>query len=687
MGTRDKLTIQVEADIERAEQRVAAAVSRMNNQQVELDLRSTRKQAEDLRVKLDAANEKLGGIGDAAKKAKPGLSGMANALGRVTGSRILGGLLSLKTGILGITAAVGAAAVAFVRFGRRVTESYMATDRAARMADLTTRQYEGLAFAARATGSSVDALMGTVNRLTRAVGEAAAGNARFRRAMEELGVSFHELEAMDPSTRLQVVAHALAQMESDAARARVANRLLGDGYRELLPALNDTRNGLSSLIAEGERNATQSQRQTEAAREHTAELARHRAEIDKLLDAHQELAANIGMAWDRQVAQAKFKSLAFIQQHMDAVEAIRRRGVFAGPGALREEQDTIRAERNAPRLTDATLQTLGFDQAVERLQTTLDTLETSGMDADGARRYVDNWVEEFDRLVTHATEAHDAVWRDRVRDDAAGRIREAGEGVLRSRREATEEAARAEEQAAADREAELQRRAKAEEEIRGVIDDRIKTLQRELDLLDDLSRKRSLTPEEAERRERLTQNMAGERAAAVGIDREMAEEELRRMDMDRRIFEARRTAQRQLDAETARAAEERQREEDRTAAERSRERARQEQEIERAREQVRRAAQQRERTHEQAVARLRESIARGMTRSLSGGNPTTAGGDINATTGGRVEVSMQGQLRELQRVSKSTEKAAANSEEIVRAIDALAQAVGRMGMGGVPRLG
>jgi hypothetical protein len=161
-----------------------------------------------------------------------------------------------------------------------------AIDSADALLDLSTRTglsveaLAGLQHAARLSDTNMEALSTGVGRLSKAIGEADAGNKTMAATLAKLGIT-----AKDPELALEQLADAVAAMPDPTRRAAELSKLLGKSYQELLPLLNDGGAALRAMSAEGR-----------ALNPITSDLALQSAKFNDQLDALKTNASGAGTA-------------------------------------------------------------------------------------------------------------------------------------------------------------------------------------------------------------------------------------------------------------------------------------------------------------------------------------------------------------------------------------------------------
>jgi hypothetical protein len=150
------------------------------------------------------------------------------------------------------TAAAGAA------FGRLAKQSIDAQDRLSKLAQTTgvsTEALSQLEFAAKLSGTSLDGLQTGLLRLSRTASDAANGLSTATRAFDAIGVSAQNQDGTlrDTEQLLLDVAERFAGLEDGAAKAAVAQELFGRSGAQLIPFLNQGKDGIQALREEADK--------------------------------------------------------------------------------------------------------------------------------------------------------------------------------------------------------------------------------------------------------------------------------------------------------------------------------------------------------------------------------------------------------------------------------------------------
>ena len=147
----------------------------------------------------------------------------------------------------GMGAAVSSFGVVSAAVFARVGDSI---DKMAKRSGIGVEALQGLRFAAEQSGSSIDVVEKSIFKLDRAIGDAIGGSTALQDDFARLGVDVNALSQMTPEQQLGVMADALMAIENPAERAAIGARLMGRGFEELQPLLQEGSQGINALISE-----------------------------------------------------------------------------------------------------------------------------------------------------------------------------------------------------------------------------------------------------------------------------------------------------------------------------------------------------------------------------------------------------------------------------------------------------
>lgn len=161
------------------------------------------------------------------------------------------GLTESLTGMrLGLTALLGGAGLGALV--ARVTESGDELQKLSVRLGASVEALSQYRFVAERSGVSFDTLTLAWQRMTRRISEAASGTGEARDALRELGLSATELERLRPEQQFEVLADALAGVESSSDRVRLAMKLFDSEGVKVIQTMTDGARGLRAMRDEAD---------------------------------------------------------------------------------------------------------------------------------------------------------------------------------------------------------------------------------------------------------------------------------------------------------------------------------------------------------------------------------------------------------------------------------------------------
>jgi len=211
--------------------------------------------AKDVTIKIsakDMASTVMKAVSDSVKKmgeqvaaTTKKVAASAAAMGKAFKSAATFGL-SAFAGMGAAIAGFGTASAAvFARVGDSI-------DKMAKRSGIGVEALQGLRFAAEQSGSSIAVVEKSIFKLDRAIGDAIGGSTALQDDFAQLGVDVNALSQMTPEQQLGVMADALMAIENPAERAAIGARLMGRGFEELQPLLQEGSQGINALTSEYE---------------------------------------------------------------------------------------------------------------------------------------------------------------------------------------------------------------------------------------------------------------------------------------------------------------------------------------------------------------------------------------------------------------------------------------------------
>jgi len=123
---------------------------------------------------------------------------------------------------------------------------------AAEIIGITTDALQELQYAAQLSGVSADVLQGSLQKLTKNLGDAAMGGTSAKKSLDELGLSGSELSTIPLDQALSKIADKLTAVENPAQRATLATDLFGKSGLAMVNMLADGSAGLEAMAAEAQ---------------------------------------------------------------------------------------------------------------------------------------------------------------------------------------------------------------------------------------------------------------------------------------------------------------------------------------------------------------------------------------------------------------------------------------------------
>jgi hypothetical protein len=156
---------------------------------------------------------------------------------------------------------LGGAAAAFLSVAAIQQLGVAVRDAANKLGDLkdasevigiTTDALQELQYAAQLSGVSADVLQGSLQKLTKNLGDAAMGGTSAKKSLDELGLSGSELSTIPLDQALAKIADKLSAVENPAQRATLATDLFGKSGLAMVNMLADGSAGLEAMAAEAQ---------------------------------------------------------------------------------------------------------------------------------------------------------------------------------------------------------------------------------------------------------------------------------------------------------------------------------------------------------------------------------------------------------------------------------------------------
>ena len=179
--------------------------------------------------KLKACGEKvppeIQRIVDAANKVKPALDSAASSATDCSDAQ-------KAAATFGIAFSVGA----LTRFVGNVLDTASAIGDLSQQFGISAEAVQRFKYAAEQSGSSLDAVGTSIQYMNKTLG---AGDEQHERVLEDLGLRFKDIRNMRPEDDYVTIGDAIGGMTDKAKQAEVGAELMGRGFAELLPAMED----------------------------------------------------------------------------------------------------------------------------------------------------------------------------------------------------------------------------------------------------------------------------------------------------------------------------------------------------------------------------------------------------------------------------------------------------------------
>jgi hypothetical protein len=169
-----------------------------------------------------------------------GLRGIETRMKQM-GSRVAGVGRGISLAGAGVSA-LGAAALAPVAAAVKQFTAFGDTlDKMSARTGVGVEALAELGFAAEQGGADLATVEKGFNGLSRALFDASRGSAEAVDSLAKLGLTYKQLEGLNPEDQFQAVADALANIQDESVRGAVAQKLFGRAGRQLLPMLSSLR--------------------------------------------------------------------------------------------------------------------------------------------------------------------------------------------------------------------------------------------------------------------------------------------------------------------------------------------------------------------------------------------------------------------------------------------------------------
>lgn len=177
---------------------------------------------------------------------------------------------------------VGIGADILYRITASAFEMASSLSEAAERAGVTVEALQELRFAAEQTGVGAEALEGLLQKLGRSMGQAANGSKAILTALDQLGLSFEDLQGKAVDEQFRIVADAISKASDQQAALAAGTVLMGRSFADALPLVNGGREALEQY--------------GEVARENGVITTEEAKRLDELADSWERLKVRVGVA-------------------------------------------------------------------------------------------------------------------------------------------------------------------------------------------------------------------------------------------------------------------------------------------------------------------------------------------------------------------------------------------------------
>ena len=134
---------------------------------------------------------------------------------------------------------IGAAVMKMVELGKGAMESAVSIGKLAQETGASVGTLSVLAMAAHDVGISQDEMGSALTKLARNQEQASNGNAKAKKAFDDLGISLKDIKSKNPADMFVEIAQKLQQMPDGATKAATAMQLFGKGGAQFIALLNE----------------------------------------------------------------------------------------------------------------------------------------------------------------------------------------------------------------------------------------------------------------------------------------------------------------------------------------------------------------------------------------------------------------------------------------------------------------
>lgn len=127
---------------------------------------------------------------------------------------------------------------------------------AASLLGVSTEQISGLDIAAKASGSGLDGMVHSMERLGASLASAEGGSLKARAGLEALGISVKDFQALSPQAQLGELADKFSVLKDGIDKDAIAMAIMGRAGAQMIPIFNQGKEGLQDFFDIAERAGT-----------------------------------------------------------------------------------------------------------------------------------------------------------------------------------------------------------------------------------------------------------------------------------------------------------------------------------------------------------------------------------------------------------------------------------------------
>ncbi len=159
------------------------------------------------------------------------------------------GVQAIGTRIMGVG---GAALAPMLAAAAKFSSTGDQLHKMAERTGMSTNALSELGFAAERSGASLEDVGGGVKQMQNMLGRASRGLSRAKFGLNELGLSYEQLQNLSPEEQFMTIAEELSKVEDASRKAYLAQIMFGGSSQKLLPLLNSGAEGIAAMRKEAQ---------------------------------------------------------------------------------------------------------------------------------------------------------------------------------------------------------------------------------------------------------------------------------------------------------------------------------------------------------------------------------------------------------------------------------------------------